>query len=447
LSTTPQARRIIRTYMTVTALFNAALALIWGVNTLFLIGAGLDIFRVMLVNAAFSFGQFVFEIPTGVIADTIGRRASLRLCLVTVLVATLAYLGIAWAHLGFWWFVAVSVLLGLGFTFYTGAVDAWLVDELRHAGHTDALDPVFARSQAVFGVAMLVGTIGGGFLGQLHLYVPYAVRAVLIVPALVLAWTAMPENGFTPRTLRVREVPGEMKRVFVLGVKFGLGHRIVRPLMLYSLVGATFEMFGFYSWQRYFLDLLHRDLVWVTGVIAALVALAGIAGNLLLKPLTKLIRRRTSMLAVSVALQGVAIILCGRLGSFYPVVGLYLVWALAAGLAGPVKQGLLNAHIPSEQRATILSLDALFADLGSGVGQSGFGYLARVRTIADSWVAAGATLFLRLPLLLLARRCTIENDLFDPSVPREPATAPDPRCPGTSKPRLAGEPAAPGTSD
>ena len=48
------AQRIIRTYLTITGLFNGALALIWGVNTLFLLQAGLDIFHVMLVNAAFA---------------------------------------------------------------------------------------------------------------------------------------------------------------------------------------------------------------------------------------------------------------------------------------------------------------------------------------------------------------------------------------------------------
>ena len=93
------AQRIIRSYLTITGLFNGALALIWGVNTLFLLQAGLDIFHVMLVNAAFSFAEFLFEIPTGVVADTLGRRASLLLCLFTLLGSTLAY--VALPALGF----------------------------------------------------------------------------------------------------------------------------------------------------------------------------------------------------------------------------------------------------------------------------------------------------------------------------------------------------------
>ncbi len=432
MSTQPasaEARAIVGTYYRVTGFFNAALSLIWGVNTLFLLRSGLDFFHVMMVNAAFSYGQFVFEIPTGVVADTIGRRASFLLCLWTVLLSTLGYLAIAWLHLGFWPFVGVSVMLGLGFTFYTGAVDAWVVDELKHVGFEGPLDPVFARMQAVSGVAMLVGTIGGGLLGQIHLYVPYVARAVLVVPVIAMAWFAMPERGFSRRSLAIGELPGEMKRILVAGVRFGVAHNVVRPLMLVTLVSATFSMFGFYSWQRYFLDLLRRDLVWVTGLIAALVALAGIAGNLLLPHLSKVLRTRTGVMMLSVVLQGAAVIACGLTRNFYVAVGLYLFWALGSGMMGPVKQGLLNAHIPSEQRATIVSLDSLFGDLGGGVGQTGLGWLARTRTIADAWVIGGATLLLRVPLLAMARRCDRAKDLFDPTVlAGRPATEIDPQC-------------------
>src|SRR5438128_2452848 len=116
-----------------------------------------------------------------------------------------------------------------------------------------------------FGAGMLVGTIGGGLLGQIHLYIPYVVRAAIVVPLFALAWYAMPELGYTPRALELKRVPVEMRRVFVEGMEYGLHHPVVRPVMLASLVSMSFMIFGFYSWQRYFLDLLGRDLVWVDG--------------------------------------------------------------------------------------------------------------------------------------------------------------------------------------
>src|SRR5207247_1679407 len=113
---------IIRAYFAITGLFNLAMSLIWGIDTLFKMGAGLDIQQVLLTNAAFTLGSMVFEVPTGVVADTVGRRVSLLLCLVTLFVTTLLYVAIAWRGGGFWAFMWVSVFLGLGYTFYTGAV-------------------------------------------------------------------------------------------------------------------------------------------------------------------------------------------------------------------------------------------------------------------------------------------------------------------------------------
>jgi MFS family permease len=418
--------RIIRTYLLITGLFNLAASLIWGVDTLFKLHAGLDIFQVMLTNAAFTLGMVVFEIPTGVVADTLGRRVSLLLCIATLFVTTLLYVAIAWQGWGFWPFAIVSVFLGLGYTFYTGALDAWVVDALKASGYTEPLETVFARGQMVFGAAMLVGTLGGGLLGQIQLGVPYLVRAATFVPLFVLTWLWMREVGFTPRALELRRVPAEMRRVFIEGMSYGLHHRVVRPVMFASLVNMSFMIFGFYSWQRYFLDLLGHDLVWVSGLIAALLSLSMILGNAFVKPLSRVLKTRTGVLAGSAVVQSVTVVLCGALGlgaaggtephglpiRFVVVVALYLVYGVALGAMGPVKQGYLNAHIPSEQRATIISLDALFADAGGVAGQSGWGYLAKMRSIGMAWMYSGATLLIAVPLYLMARKNDQKLDRF-----------------------------------
>jgi len=396
--------RIIRTYYTITALFNFAMSLIWGIDTLFKMGAGLDIQQVLLTNAAFTLGSMVFEIPTGVVADTLGRRVSFLLCLATLFVTTLLYVAIAWRGWGFWAFVWVSVFLGLGYTFYTGAVDAWLVDALQATGYSEPLEPVFARAQMFFGAGMLVGTIGGGLLGQIRLDIPYLIRAAIVIPLFVLAWRGMPELGFTPRALELRRVPAEMRRVFIEGLSYGLKHPVVRPVMLASLVGMSFMIFGFYSWQRYFLDLLGRNLVWVDGVISSLVGLSLIAGNALVGPLSRFVRTRTGLLMLSVAVQAALVVACGLLTNFYVVVALYLLYGVAIGLAMPVKQAYLNAHIPSAQRATILSLDSMFGNTGGVIGQSVWGAVARVRSIGVAWAYSGLTLLLGIPLYWIARK-------------------------------------------
>lgn len=153
------SEKIIKNYLIIAGLYTLSASLIWGVNTLFLIDAGLQIFEVFLVNSIFTAAMALFEIPTGVLADTSGRRVSFLLSLVILAFGTLGYVAVDWANGGLIWFGITSVILGLGFTFYSGAVEAWLVDALAATDFPGNLDRVFARGGLVTGFAMLVGTI------------------------------------------------------------------------------------------------------------------------------------------------------------------------------------------------------------------------------------------------------------------------------------------------
>ena len=119
--------------------------MIWGVNTLFLLGAGLSFFEVFVANAAFSAGMVLFEVPTGVVADTLGRRVSFLLSLVVLSVTTLLYVALAEVGAGVVAFSVVSVAMGLGFTFYSGAMEAWLVDALTFAGYQGGRESGWGR--------------------------------------------------------------------------------------------------------------------------------------------------------------------------------------------------------------------------------------------------------------------------------------------------------------
>ena len=226
-------RRIIAAYVSMTAVFTLAASLIWAINTIFLIRlGGLSLFQVMLVNAIYTVGQMVFEVPTGVIADTIGRKASILLSLVTLIASTLLYVVTPQFGWGFAGFAVASVIIGLGYTFQTGAVDAWLVDALDSSGYERPKERVFARGQMAGGIGMLVGSLLGGLLGQFDLVLPYLVRAVLITVCFVVVCRdgarrgvrAAPTAGSRPSEPR----PGHLRR----RVRYGWRSPVVRPLML-----------------------------------------------------------------------------------------------------------------------------------------------------------------------------------------------------------------------
>src|SRR5690349_7764149 len=151
----PAARKIQSVYLVLTLGNTLAASFIWGINTLFLLDAGLSNLEAFAANAFFTAGMVLFEVPTGVVADSWGRRASFLLGTVTLAGSTFLYY-LLWQYSApFWWWAAVSVLLGLGFTFFSGAVEAWLVDALQYSAYEGTLETVLGRGQMVSGIAML----------------------------------------------------------------------------------------------------------------------------------------------------------------------------------------------------------------------------------------------------------------------------------------------------
>lgn len=411
-------RAVVRTYLVTSAVFTLATSIIWGVNTLFLMAAGLTIFEVMLVNSAFTVGQLVFEVPTGVIADTIGRKASFLFASATLFASTLLYVAAYSFSLGIGWFVAASVLIGLGFTFQTGAVDAWLVDALDHTGFDQPKERVFAWGNMTFSAAMLIGTLVGGFLGQIDLALPYLVRAALLLVTFVLTAVLMRELGFEPRPLRASSFRRETRSIFDAGVKYGWRHPVVRPLVWVSASFGMFFMFGFYAWQPYALSLLGRNYVWLVGVLTAAFSLANMAGNSLVRRVMGPAdgrRRAPDVLAACLGTMAVLAAGIGIVGLVWQDPGalpftvatlLWLAFGLVFGIVMPVRQGFLNEQIPSAQRATIISLDSFFADAGGAAGQPALGWIAQQLSMPSAWIVGSVFVGLAAPLYKLAGRAT-----------------------------------------
>ena len=228
---TDAARGVQRVYLGLTLLTTLAASFIWGINTLFLLDAGLSNTEAFAANAFFTLGQVIFEVPTGVVADTRGRRFSFMLGAATLLVSTLLYLVMWNLHAPLWGWAIASILLGLGFTFFSGATEAWLVDALAATGFTGSLESVFGRAQVVGGGAMLIGSVAGGVIAQVtDLGVPYIVRAGMLGVTLVVAWWFMHDLGFTPE--RGASPIAAVRTVLSGAVDGGLRNRPVRWLML-----------------------------------------------------------------------------------------------------------------------------------------------------------------------------------------------------------------------
>ncbi len=375
-------------------------------------------------NAFFSIGMVIFEVPTGVIADTRGRRFSFMLGAATLLVSTLAYLAMWQIEAPFIGWAVASILLGLGFTFFSGATEAWLVDALGATGYEGELDTVFGRGQTIAGVAMLTGSVLGGVVAQMSsLGVPYVLRAILLGVALVAAFLFMRDLGFKPKTdVSTVTAVRDITRGSIDG---GLRNRPVRWLMLAAPFTGGVGFFAFYAMQPYLLELYGDPNAYsIAGLAAAIVAGAQIVGGLSVPIVRSYFSLRTNALFLFIALEsvllaGIAVVGFGWSGlgmnAFYLAIVLLILWALVGAVARPIRQAFLNGVIPSEQRATVLSFDSLMSSIGGAVAQPVLGRVADTSGYAASYLVSGVINALALPFVLLARREHAPSDPIDPS--------------------------------
>ena len=419
---TATATTIKRTYYALMLGNTLAASLIWGINTIFLLDAGLNNFEAFAANAFFTAGMVLFEVPTGIVADMWGRRMSFLLGTVTLAVTTALYVLLWQVEAPFWSWAVVSLLLGLGFTFFSGAVEAWLVDALSATQFTGPLESVLARGQIITGVGMLTGSVAGGFLAEaISLGFPFVARAGILILMFAFAFAMMHDIGFEPE--RRGKPLAEMRRITADSIEYGWRVPSVKYLMLAAPFTGGVGIYVFYALQPYLLELYGDPTAYgIAGLVAAIVAGAQIVGGLATPTLRGLFQRRTSALIAAEVVSVLALLGIGLIESFGAVIALIAVWGLLFAATMPIRQAYLNGMIPSQQRATILSFDSLMSSTGGVVSQPLLGRSADVWGYPTSYVLAAGISALSLPFIFKTRAEKAPADV-GPLPAEEPAPA------------------------
>ena len=301
----PTPASIQRTYLLLLLGNTLAASFIWGINTIFLLDAGLSNLEAFAANAFFTAGMVLFEMPTGIVADTVGPPG--------LVPARHGHAGRHHAALR----PAVAdrgAVLGVGdrsrcgsasgFTFFSGAVEAWLVDALTATGFDGSSSGVRARARSSAASAMLVGSVAGGFIAQVT-NLGVAVRrcaAVVLAVMFVVAFALMHDIGFTPRGAsgrRCRDAHGSpAPRSSTAG---GCRGEVADGAR--SFTGGV-GIYVFYALQPYLLELYGDPTptgspAWWRRSWPALRSSAGFAAP----RIRRLFRRRTSALLMTAALR------------------------------------------------------------------------------------------------------------------------------------------------
>ena len=388
-------------YYLLTFLFEFAAGLTAATYVLFLLSQGLDLFQVTLVNLSFMIGIFIFEIPTGAYADYFGRKKSVILSSLFLMLALFIY----FLSSNIITFIIAEITAAMAFTFASGALDAWMVDSMETKQFTGKVDFIFSHAAIIGKVAALLAGLIGAYIGSVSLALPFGVGAAVSLVAVFVSVFFLKENFVREKAINWTGAVSQMVRITKEGVTYGVQHKVVLWLIISSVIATfAFQPLNMYWSPR--MNNLAGDKIWLMGWVWAGVSFAMMMGSFLVKQLLKKEKSYTWILMLTVLVLGIPILLISTSDIFGVVLVGFVIYELGRGMQTPVQKAYLNKHIPSEQRATVLSFNSMMGRVGAALGLVILGFVAKNYSIQSSWLISGLLLFLLIPIYLKARKHT-----------------------------------------
>lgn len=368
--------------------------------------AGLTPVQLILVGTTLEIAAFVFEVPTGIVADVYSRKLSI--------IIGYLLMGLGFLVEGFFPFfgaiLLAQVIWGLGYTFTSGATQAWITDEV---GEEDA-NKLFLRATQVGLMASLVGMLLSPLIGASNVAMPLRFGAVGVMLIGVTLMAIMPETGFHPTPREDRNTWQHMWHTF------GQGVQAVRAKpRLMSVVGVGL-FYGIYSegfdrlWVKHLLDTFTLPTIFGNNQVAFFATLRTAAAIITIFAV-RFVEKRVdtgSSLAIGRAMLLVTGLISASLLGFalspllYLSLGLYLTISVLRSVAEPLQGAWVNQKLDSSVRATVHSMFGQVDAIGQVVGGPIVAGIAAVSSAVTSLVTSGMLL---VPALFFVSRANSQS--------------------------------------
>jgi MFS transporter, DHA1 family, quinolone resistance protein len=391
--------------------------------------------------AIYSGTTVLLELPTGGLADSLGRKRVYMMAVAVHLMALVVFLG----AYDYFTVALAALILGVGRSLSSGSMDAWFVDEFTASRPHSDLQGALAKANAVIplglGVGSLIGgvipmTLGGalhGILGSSVYSANLMIAAVVDIIQLVLTSFLIKETVWVPRIGGVKEGFRDVPRVVKTSVTYGVKDRTLSMLLL-TILALGFGIAGLeLLWQPRVTALIGSGSnTWILGVLAAGYFLTTSVGSVLITPIcSRLNNDLLLVMAILTAALGAIMITLSAQASIATFTLFYLLTYLVMGMSSSPYGTLYNSQVPSEHRSTMLSFQSLVAQAGGLVGSVILGWVAGVAGIPSAWALGGGVVAISslgfIVLIMRRRRGTVQVE-----EPRQVTTGQADRAPPPS---------------
>src|SRR4051812_19495728 len=355
---------------------------------------GLDPLQMVLVGTVLEITCFVFEVPTGVVADVFSRRLSI--------LVGIALIGCAYALEGaiplFWAALGSQVFWGIGYTFTSGATQAWITDEIGE----EAAGPVFLRGAQIGLVGGLLGTLLSVILGVSNIQLPMVLAGVGMLTLAGTLLLVMPERHMRPIASTARSGFGQMKTTAQDALRLAMARQVVKVIIVISLVvGLAAEAFDRLSTPlvigRFDFPVVFGSdspVIWF-GISAMVGSLLGLAASEIFKrtnPEALGAGVPARLLAALAAVDVAALLIFAVANSLWLAFAMLWVRRIVATIGSPVETAWLNRNLDSASRATVISMTGQANSIGQAAGGPAFGLIANAVSIQAALLASAVVL-------------------------------------------------------
>ena len=318
----------------------------------------LNLFQIALMASIFEASILIFELPTGILADIYGRKISVTLSALTLFIGGFIFILFP-TILGF---IIAEIIVGIGETLKSGALEAWIVDSLKHQGMEDKVKYVFSYGKRYQAAGNLLGLILGGYIGSWNIKFIWHPFALSFLVCLVFLLFAMKEDYQLEKLLSHRWID-QLQETIKKSFELIKTKKIIYALILLGLFfNFSFETISQY-WQIHFSE----NLAIKTSYFGWIVALSSIIVILLVNRITQLsekFKNQTTFLIILKSGFFLSLLIITLTSNPFLAIILFILLQALQSFSDPIYLDIFNQHIPSEQRATLLSFKSLSNSAG-----------------------------------------------------------------------------------
>lgn len=379
-----------RHYLIRIFLQHCSFGLVIPVSVVYMTSQGLGLAEVAVCAAILNASMLLFEIPTGFVADKLGRKASVVLASLTVMVSVFLF-GASETFLAF---AIAGVIEGLGFAFLSGADDAFVYDTLRAEGRSHEYRSIFGKISMVDEGATLIGMLVSSAVVMLA-----PLSLVFYIASGVLAVTVLHSILTLHEPKRLHE-PANAVEAFerrpLAFVRQVISHVRQNRGLLFAMTGFAFlSATGRILWQP---QMEYAGItVAIFGLIFAFIKLFALAGGYLVSKLKSKTSGRSILIG---GIVGAVCFLIAAVANPIFVVGGIALYSFVESIYRAMKSDYLNERAGPSWRATTLSANAFITSalgvlftLGLGAVGASFSVSAGLLVVATLQIIGGGIVF------------------------------------------------------